>query len=61
MVETADYIPFAKRGDTWADIEPVPQYEGPDGQAPICPIPYPDSYKEVMGYFRAIIAKDEIS
>lgn len=29
--------------------------------APIAPIPYPEAYVEVLGYFRAVLAKDEIS
>ncbi len=44
---------------TWNDITPIDQYEG--GPAPIAPIPYPKHYVEVMGYFRAILAKEEVS
>ena len=40
-------------------MTPVPQYE--EGEAPICPIKYPEEYKEIMGYFRAVFTKEEIS
>ena len=53
-----DYIPFSER-PKWQDITPIDQYEG--GPAPIAPIPYPKEYIEVLGYFRAILAKEEIS
>jgi protein farnesyltransferase/geranylgeranyltransferase type-1 subunit alpha len=59
MVQNGGWVPFNDRGDLWADIEPIEQYEG--GEAPIAPIPYPASYAEVMGYFRAILAKQEVS
>ena len=58
-METQTYTPFKQRGNTWSDIEPIEQYEG--GVAPIAPIPYPQDYKEVLGYFRAILNKNEIS
>jgi len=32
------FIPFKERGEKWADLEPVPQFE--EGQAPIAPVPY---------------------
>ena len=57
MVEN-EFVPFKDRGD-WDDIEPIEQYEG--GAAPIAPIPYPADYKEIMGYFRAILKAGEIS
>jgi protein farnesyltransferase/geranylgeranyltransferase type-1 subunit alpha len=53
-----DYIPFSER-PKWQDIMPIEQYEG--GAAPIAPIPYPKEYVEVLGYFRAILVKEEIS
>ena len=52
------FVPFIDR-DEWDDIDPIEQYEG--GIAPIAPIPYPEEYVEIMGYFRAILKKDEIS
>ena len=45
--------------EKWKDTTPIDQYEG--GPAPIAPIPYPKQYVEVLGYFRAVLAKDEIS
>ena len=45
--------------DLFEDVEPIPQYEG--GVAPIAPIPYPEHYVKVMGIFRAILAKEEVS
>ena len=59
MVEQGGFVPFNERDDIWHDLEPIEQYEG--GQAPIAPIPYPAQYTEVMGYFRAILAKQEVS
>ena len=53
------YVPFAQRKGLWDDVEPIEQYEG--GQAPICAIQYNPQYAEVMGYFRAILKKKEIS
>ena len=53
------FVPFAERDGLWDDIEPIEQYEG--GAAPIAPIPYRPEYKEVMGYFRAILKKSEVS
>ena len=55
MVET---LPISQRLE-WQDITPIEQYEG--GPAPIAPIPYPKHYAEVMNYFRAILAKEEVS
>ena len=43
----------------WADIEPLPQNDGP-GQ-PLAAIAYPEDYSEAMSYLRAIIAKQETS
>jgi len=53
------FTPFKQRGSIWSDISPIEQYEG--GSAPIAPIPYSSEYKEVLGYFRAIFQKQEIS
>ncbi len=43
----------------WADIEPLPQNDGP-GQ-PLAAILYPEAYSEAMSYLRAVIAKQETS
>jgi hypothetical protein len=49
------YIYFKDRGDLWADVEPLEQYEG--GPAPIAPINYSPEYVDLMNYFRAIFHK----
>lgn len=54
-----DSIKDLSAQEEWKDITPVEQYPG--GVAPIAPIPYPKAYVEVMGYFRAIVAKEEVS
>ncbi len=53
------FVPFAERDGKWDDLSPLEQYEG--GQAPIAPMPYKADYAEVMGYFRAILKKEEVS
>ncbi|EFC43663.1 predicted protein, partial [Naegleria gruberi] len=42
----------------FADLEPIPAQEGPN---PVVQIAYSDDFKEVMGYFRAVIQNNEIS
>jgi len=42
----------------WADIQPIPQDDGP---TPICVIAYTPQFTETMNYFRAILQKNEIS
>ena len=44
--------------DVFADIEPIPQDDGPH---PVCAIDYPLAYVEAMGYLRAIMRADEHS
>ena len=53
----SDYIPYSQR-DEWKDVIPIEQIDGPN--AP-CQIAYTDEFKDVMNYFRAIVAKNEIS
>jgi len=52
------FIPFKKRGDTWLDIQPVPQFSD---NVEILKIDYSDSLREINDYFRAILQKNEIS
>lgn len=42
----------------FADIEPIPQDDGPRS---VCAIDYPLAYEEAMGYLRAIMRADEQS
>jgi len=45
-------------GSEWEDIVPIPQDDGPH---PVVPIAYLPRFVEVMGYFRAVQKKGEIS
>jgi protein farnesyltransferase/geranylgeranyltransferase type-1 subunit alpha len=55
--EGEDWVPLRAR-PAWADVVPIPQDDGP---RPVVPIAYTDQFREVMDYFRAILAKDERS
>lgn len=44
--------------ETWADLKPVLQ---DDGQTPLCPIAYEESYRISMNYFRALMRTGEKS
>ena len=44
--------------ETFADIEPIEQNEGP---VPVVQIQYTHAFKTIMGYFRAILVKEEHS
>ncbi|KAJ1939112.1 CAAX geranylgeranyltransferase alpha subunit, partial [Kickxella alabastrina] len=50
-------VPLSEQAE-WKDIVPIDQ---DDGVHPICPIAYTADYKELMGYFRAIMSTGEIS
>ncbi|KAJ1966044.1 CAAX geranylgeranyltransferase alpha subunit [Dipsacomyces acuminosporus] len=55
--EEVTYVPMAEQ-EEWKDVVPIPQE---DGAHPICPIAYTDEYREMMDYFRAVMAKGEVS
>ncbi|ODN82329.1 protein farnesyltransferase/geranylgeranyltransferase type-1 subunit alpha [Cryptococcus wingfieldii CBS 7118] len=56
-VQSSAYITLSQR-DTWADIQPIQQDDGP---APVVPIMYSEEYRDAMDYFRAISAAAEKS
>ncbi|CAI6002031.1 unnamed protein product [Closterium sp. NIES-65] len=44
--------------DDWADVEPLPQDDGPD---PVVPIAYSREFDDAMGFMRAVLASGERS
>lgn len=50
-------MPYYAESAEWADIDPLPQNDGPG--SPLAAIMYPEAYSEAMSYLRAIIAKQE--
>lgn len=55
--EGKGWVPLSERAE-WADVQPVPQDDGPH---PVVPILYTPQFRQTMDYFRAILALDERS
>jgi hypothetical protein len=55
--EEEEFAPL-ETDPVWADIEPIPQDDGPH---PLAAIAYTEDYSEAMSYLRAVMAKNEMS